>query len=360
MNNGTNNEDAIQVLVGDDSAFMRTALRRMIESDPSLRVIATAPDGLEVLRKAAALHPDVITLDIEMPRLNGIETLKRLMRETPCPVIIVSSLTQEGANATLEALALGAFDYLPKQLSYASLDIEKIQSDLVAKIRAAADATCRKRMSRSAAQDRILPRVRSAYNAIPSIVAIGTSTGGPRALQEILPMLPKALPVGILVVQHMPKGFTRPFAHRLDGLCEVSVREASQGDRIEPGVVLIAPAGQQLTVSKRNAIEGVIHLSSEPANTPHIPSVDVMMHSVAESYGALAMGIIMTGMGTDGTAGMAAIAAKSGITVGQNEATCTVYGMPKSCAEAGLLQQVVPLRDIPSQILQAVHYRKHA
>ena len=171
-------------------------------------------------------------------------------------------------------------------------------------------------------------------------------------------MLPRGLPVGIVIVQHMPRGFTGPFAQRLNGLCQITVKEATEGDLVEPGIALIAPAGQQTTVARRSATKGIIHLSPEPNNTPHIPSVDVMMLSVSESFSALAMGIIMTGMGSDGCAGMAAIARKSGITVGQDEATCAVYGMPKSCAESGSLQRVVPLREIPEQILQAVHYQK--
>jgi two-component system chemotaxis response regulator CheB len=351
------NAGLIQVLVADDSAFMRTALTRMIESDPLLRVVGTAQNGLEVLDKLSLLDPDVITLDIEMPRLNGIDTLRRIMAEAPRPVIMVSSLTQEGANTTLEALALGAFDCVPKQLSYVSLDIVKIREDLIAKIKAAVD-TRRHRPS-----SRVMPQAPSnarqiAYPVTPCIVAIGTSTGGPRALQEILPMLPADLPVGVVIVQHMPRGFTGPFANRLNNLCQISVREAKKGDLIERGVVLIAPAGQHLTVARRSCSQGIVQLASQPDNTLHMPSVDVMMMSVAESFGSQAMGIIMTGMGSDGCNGMKAIAGKSGVTVGQDEASCTVYGMPKSCAETGSLQTVVPLREIPNQILRAVHYRK--
>ena len=358
MNGDASSSDLTHVLIADDSAFMRTALTRMIESDPHLRVVGTAQNGLELLAKIPALNPDVITLDIEMPRLNGLETLKRIMSESPRPVIMVSSLTQEGADATLEALALGAFDYVPKQLSYASLDIVKIREDLVAKIKAAADSRRRKPMARVVARANSTPA--TLYRGAPSIIAMGTSTGGPRALQEILPMLPADLPVGVVIVQHMPRGFTGPFANRLNGLCQVSVREAKHGDLVEPGIVLIAPAGQQLTVSKRTPLQGIVYLGSQPDNTPHIPSVDVMMSSVADSFGSLSMGIIMTGMGSDGCDGMKAIASKSGITVGQDEATCTVYGMPKSCADAGSLQRVVPLREIPAQILQALRYRKRA
>jgi two-component system chemotaxis response regulator CheB len=361
MNLDTRNPRPLRVLVADDSAFMRTALSRMIDSDPALRVIGTAQTGLEALEKVVSLQPDVVTLDVEMPGLNGLETLKRIMREAPRPVIMVSSLTQEGAETTLEALDNGAFDYLPKQLSYASLDIVKIREDLVAKIKAAGETRRPRPPARipcSALPTQVAPR--EAYQTHPTIVAVGTSTGGPKALQEILPLLPADLPVGVLVVQHMPVGFTGPFARRLNNLCKISVREAQQEDPIEPGAVYIAPAGQHMTVHHRAGCKYVIHLSTKPENALHVPSVDVMMLSVAEVFRALAMGIIMTGMGADGAVGMQAICKAGGVTVGQDEPTCTVYGMPRSCAEMGVLQRVVPLQQIPQQILQAIGYRKRA
>lgn len=348
----------VTVLVADDSAFMRTALSRLIESDASLHVVGTAQTGLEALEKISRLQPDVVTLDIEMPGLNGLETLKRVMRDSPRPVIMVSSLTQEGANATLEALELGAFDYVPKQLSYVSLDIVKVRDDLVNKIKAAAH-------SRPYALGRIRrPESRSGevaatpYLGAPSIVAIGTSTGGPKALQEVLPSLPQDLPVGVLIVQHMPPGFTAPFAKRLNNLCKVTVHEAEPGMPVERGHIYIAPAGKHMTVRRRTSSEVALHISTTPDNTLHIPSVDVMMLSVAETFHSRAMGVILTGMGADGALGMKAIFQEGGLTVGQNEATCAVYGMPRSCAEMGILKRVVPLLEIPRQILSALAYRK--
>jgi len=356
------NSHLIRVLVADDSAFMRTAITRMIESDPGMRVSGTAQTGNEALEKIAALRPDVVTLDVEMPGLNGIETLKRIMQEFPCPVIMVSSLTQEGAETTLEALALGAFDYLPKQQSFVSLDIIKIRDELIAKIKAAAESHRRRPMTKivkAPPPAKTYPRL--PYHVQPSIVALGTSTGGPKALQEILPLLPGDLPVGVLIVQHMPKGFTGPFARRLDNLCKVSVREATHDELISSGVVYIAPAGQHMTVHQHTPSKVVIRLSHTPEGTLHTPSVDVMMLSVAEVFRSLAMGIIMTGMGADGLQGMQAIAREGGLTVGQDEASCTVYGMPRSCAEQpGVLQRVVPLMQIPEQIMQATHYQRHA
>lgn len=354
MNRGTDIPHVVRVLVADDSAFMRTALTRMIESDPALRVVGTAQTGVEALEKVTSLQPDVVTLDVEMPRLNGLETLKRIMHDSPRPVIMVSSLTQEGAHTTLEALDYGAFDYLPKQLSYASLDIVKIREDLIAKIHAAAESR-RTRIARRPPSSLHLPPT-NLYQPAPTIIAIGTSTGGPKALQQILPMFPQNLPVPIVIVQHMPVGFTGPFAHRLDNLCKLTVREAGHEEVLQPGSAYIAPAGQQLLVVRRGP-KVVTRISTQPSNSLHIPSVDVMMLSIAEAFRALAMGIIMTGMGNDGALGMQAIFREGGLTLGQDESTCTVWGMPRACAEMGILKRVAPLLAIPQEVLKAINYR---
>ncbi|HXZ40051.1 MAG TPA: chemotaxis response regulator protein-glutamate methylesterase [Terriglobales bacterium] len=359
MSHAQPNSRLIRVLVADDSAFMRTALTRMIESDPSLRVSDTAQTGSEALEKIRLNQPDVVTLDVEMPGLDGLETLRRIMKDFPRPVIMVSSLTQEGAETTLEALDIGAFDYVPKQLSYVSLDIIKIRDDLIAKIKAAAEMGLRsfRKPTVSTAGSSI---VHSTFTVVPEIIALGTSTGGPKALQQILPLLPADLPVSVVIVQHMPPGFTAPFAHRLNNLCKISVREASQGEAIAPGVVYIAPAGLHMTISRQASSSAALHLSHCPEGMLHKPSVDVMMLSVADTFRGLCMGIIMTGMGADGLEGMRAISNAGGLTVGQDEASCTVYGMPRSCADAGVLSRVVPLGDIPAVILQATRYRKRA
>ena len=227
----------IKVFIADDSAFMRTALGRMIESDPEMKVCGNAQNGQEALDKVASLQPDVITLDVEMPGLNGLETLKRIMRDSPRPVIMVSSLTQEGAETTLEALELGAFDYIPKQSSFVSLDIVKIRDELVAKVKAAAESGRRRRLLPKAAPVIQKPPVsaHAAHRVPAAMVALGTSTGGPKALQEILPMLPADLAVPVVIVQHMPKGFTGPFARRLDSICKVNVCEAEQNESIGGG-----------------------------------------------------------------------------------------------------------------------------
>jgi len=354
----SNSISPVKVLIADDSAFMRTALSRMVQSDDSLCVVGTAQTGPQTLTMIDQLQPDVVTLDIDMPGLSGLEILRRVMHDAPRPIIVISSLAQEGAEATLEALELGAFDCLAKRLNYGSLDIVKVQDELVGKIKAAASSTKRARpRSRVVSRPPIAPASSPSTN-VPAVVAIGTSTGGPKALQEILPGLPADLPVGVLIVQHMPQGFTGPFAKRLNNLCHVHVHEAAEGMVLTRGHVYLAPAGQHLTVCRRSPAEVILKVSSTPSDVIHIPSVDIMMLSVAEVFRALAMGVIMTGMGADGALGMQAIHREGGLTVGQDEASCAVYGMPRSCAEMGVLKRVVPLNEIPKQILSALGYRK--
>jgi two-component system chemotaxis response regulator CheB len=350
----------IRVLVTDDSAFMRTALTRMIQSDPALEVIGTAQNGKDALEKIARLDPDVITLDIEMPLLNGLGVLRRLRDENPKPVIMVSSLTREGAEATLEAFELGAFDCIAKTRSFATLDILQIREDLISKIKAAAQTRRPQPKPAHGAVRPVAPhkakfsnRVLRHEGSAPTVVALGTSTGGPKALQEILPLLPADLPAGIVIVQHMPEGFTGPFAQRLDARSQLQVREAVDGDPVAPGVALIAPATWHLTFVRASASQFNVHLAKEPANTLHRPSVDVMMLSAAEVCGSHVMGVIMTGMGADGALGMKAIHERGGFTLGQDESTCAVYGMPRACAETGVLDRVVPLLQLPEEIVHA-------
>jgi two-component system chemotaxis response regulator CheB len=345
----------VRVLVVDDSAFMRTALRRMIESDPALRVVDTANDGVEGLQKALQLRPDVITMDVEMPRMTGLDALSKIMELAPCPVIMVSSLTHAHAEATIEALSRGAYDFLSKDLSYASLDIVRIKDDLVAKCKAAAAHNRRApqparptppvRPLQSAARS---PRI-SAAITVPKIVCIGTSTGGPKALQQILPMLPARFPVPVVIVQHMPPGFTAPFARRLDSICANHVKETEPNEPLLPGVIYIGRAGQQFRVLRRGGA-AFAHLSLIPANTPHIPSVDLLMLSAADQFSQYACGVILTGMGSDGQQGMSAIYRAGGYTVGEDERTCIVYGMPRACAESGVLHNQLPLDSIPPDI----------
>ena len=357
----------ISVLVVDDSAFMRTALARMIASDPDLQVLGTACDGSEALERIATLNPDVVTLDVEMPRLGGMDTLRRIMGESPRPVIMVSATKANDAAITFQALGAGAFAYIAKQLSTQSLDISHIRTELLSKIKAAAQSA----RSRSAlGVPRKPPQAAPALERVtfpvkpesvrPAIVAIGISTGGPKALEEILPLFPQDLPVPILIVQHMPPGFIAPFAQRLNSLCAVQVRQATHGEIVYPGVIYLAPSGIHMTVERSTASRTVICLTSHPINCPHIPSADVLMQSVAATFQSLAMGVIMTGMGSDGALGMQAIRRAGGLTVGQDEATCAVYGMPRVCAESGVLQRVMPLSEIPRYIVHATRRYRSA
>lgn len=352
-----------RVLIVDDSAFMRTAISRMIASEVDFEVVGTASSGDEALKKIDSLNPDVVTLDIEMPGLNGLETLRKIMAQSPRPVIMVSAATEKDAEDTFKALAAGAFDYVPKQLSRASLDIFHIREDLIGKIRAAA-ASRRLPATRDPLRKPPKPSQSGWDTAVeemhPAIIAIGSSTGGPRALQEILPRFPRDFPVPILVVQHMPPGFTAAFAQRLDTLCAIAVREAVHREAIEPGVVYIAPAGRHMKVDQQYGSRSRICIDDQPSDSLHAPSVDAMMKSVARRYRNLALGVILTGMGSDGAEGMRAIHRWGGLTIGQDEATSTVWGMPKACAELGVLKRILPLSEIPIHILDAVYYRKRA
>ncbi|MBZ5665940.1 MAG: chemotaxis response regulator protein-glutamate methylesterase [Acidobacteriia bacterium] len=360
----TPSHSPVRVLIADDSSFMRAALARMVESDDSLRVVGTARDGLEAIAQIDALQPDVVTLDLDMPGLSGLETLKRVMSESPRPVIIVSGLARRGAEDTLTALELGAFDCVAKRLSYDYGDVVKVQEELVNKIKTAAHPNTpatrlrgqRDGPSHQPASAHLGPAVTAVD--VPSIIAIGTSTGGPTALEQILRTLPADLPAAILIVQHMPAGFIGPLAKRLNDLSPLQVHEAQEGQLITAGHVYLAPGGQHLTAHRLSSAEVRVHLSLFPDRAPHIPSVDVMMCSVAEVFGASVMGIILTGMGDDGARGMEAIFHEGGLTVGQDEGTCVVYGMPRSCEEIGVLREVVPLCKIPPRILTALRYRK--
>jgi two-component system chemotaxis response regulator CheB len=272
---------------------------------------------------------------------------------------MVSSATREGAEVTIEALSAGAFDYLSKENFHPGLDTFKLGRDLIEKVEAASHS--RFAHGRAVFQPppppsvlRINPEEKS--HIVPRIVVLGTSTGGPRALQELLPELPGDFPVSMIVVQHMPPGFTAPFAKRLNGLSRVRVCEAQQGETIVPATVYIAPAGWHTTLV-RDSPHVSIRLSDTPAGTAHKPSVDVTMLSVAEVFGTYTLGIILTGMGSDGLEGMTAIHQAGGLTIGQDEATSVVYGMPRCCAERGILKRVVPLELVPRHILQAIHYR---
>ena len=348
-----------KVLIVDDSPFMRKALERMLQA-PDILVVGSARDGLDALEKITQLNPDIVTLDIEMPRLDGLGCLKRIMAEMPRAVLMVSSLTQEGAKATLEALALGAVDFIPKESSLASASILQIQQDLQDKVRKLARSP-RFRAARASFAPPVLPGVPSAPSvpaqaqavarvggiggAMAELLAIGCSTGGPKALQDLLPGLPRTLPVPCLVVQHMPGTFTGAFAERLNGICQVEVKEAQHGEVARPGVVYIAPGGQHMLYRQRG-LSGTIELSAEPSASLHRPSVDVLFQSIADNFNRQVLAMILTGMGSDGSRGMVALKGRGAHTLAEAEESCVVYGMPKAAFERGCVDQVAPLQDM--------------
>jgi two-component system chemotaxis response regulator CheB len=340
----------IRVLVVDDSAFVRQALTRMLRTTPDLEVVDTAADGQEAVAKTAALRPDVVTLDIQMPRMDGLEALERIMRATPVPVLLLSSQTREGADVTLRGLELGALDFVDKTSVQGNMNLLALAEQLRAKIRAIAGAALRRPAEGARPPARLAAPVEGRR---AEVVAIATSTGGPPALQAIIPRLPEALDSAILVVQHMPVGFTRSLAERLAARSALPVREAQDGEPVRRGHVLIAPAGHHMKLRKRGSAVR-IWLDDEPRSALHRPSADVLMASVARAYGPRSLGIVLTGMGSDGAEGLRAIRAAGGRTFVESEETCIIYGMPKAALEAGAAERSVPLDRVADEILAAV------
>jgi two-component system chemotaxis response regulator CheB len=353
----------IRVLVVDDSAFMRKAIVRMLSTAQDIEVVDTAADGREAIAKTIDLRPDLITLDVKMTGMDGIAALERIMHDCPTPVIMLSSLTHEGAEVTLRALELGAVDFIDKSRADSAMDISLLVSELVAKVRAIAVVDIGKK--RSALAGIIAPpaafRTTSGMQSSDQIraservdiVVIGTSTGGPPALNSLIPRFPRNFRAGVIIVQHMPAGFTRPFAERLNMLSLIPITEAADGDQMMPGRGLVAPAGKHLKLHKKNGVY-LVMLDSSPSDTPHKPSVDVTMASVAEVCGSKSLGVLLTGMGSDGAKGMRAIKDAGGTTLAESEETCIVYGMPKSAVEAGAVDKIVPLYHMAHEIVTVV------
>jgi len=352
----------IQVLVVDDSTFMRKSLSAMLTSDSRIAVAGMARNGEEAIQQVKALKPDVLTMDVEMPGMNGIEAVRRIMAECPVPIVMVSSLTTDGAKDTLRALEYGAVDYIPKQLGDVVIRIFDIRAELVAKIITASQASGKLAIRRLS--EPMAPIVKPAGGALSahsvsvtrgnSIVAIGCSTGGPQALMEVLSKLPADFPAAIVIVQHMPKSFTKPFAERMNQICQLEVKEAVDGEEVRAGLVLIAPGGVQFRVKKKTITTNIVSLSPNNENHLHAPAADIMLQSVAALYGERGIGIILTGMGHDGLEGMKAIKASKGRTIVQDEKTCIVYGMPKAVVEAGCADKVVALPQIVGEVLNMV------
>jgi len=345
------NDAPVRVLVVDDSALMRKLIPQMLAADHSIEVVGTAMDGSFCLKKIEELKPHVVTLDLEMPGMNGIDTLKEIMRRQPLPVIVVSSHSTEGATVTLKALGLGAFDFVTKPRD-ASAHMTETSAQLIAKIKAAAECKIvRPGITQSAAAARPA-KAPLTVQAPNRVVAIGISTGGPQAIEFVLSQLPGDFPGAILVVQHMPEGFTDMFARRLDEICALRVKEAQSGDALQAGRVLVCPGSRHMKV-KRMPLGDIVVLNDEPRVNGHRPSVDVLFRSVADEFCTQGVAVLMTGMGDDGAEGLGAVKKAGGLTVAQNEESCVVYGMPKAAIERGYAVRVVGL-DVLATTLQAI------
>ncbi len=336
----------VRVLVVDDSALMRKLIPQMIEREGSIQVVGTAMDGEFALEKIPDLKPDVITLDLDMPRMDGMETLRKIMRKHPLPTIVVSAHSTEGASATFKALSLGALDFVTKPKD-PTTHMDEIAGELVAKIRAAAKSQL---VQLPEPQAKKKPKPVAKHGVPPTkVVAIGVSTGGPQALQYVLSQLPADFPGTILVVQHMPEGFTGMFAKRLDETCAIEVKEAKSGDLLFPGRVLICPGNKHMKVKHMPLSDVVVLTEGEKVNG-HRPSVDVLMNSVAHEFGDRAIGVLMTGMGEDGAEGMGAIKNCGGLTIAQAEESCVVYGMPRAAIERGHAVRVITLEALANTL----------
>jgi two-component system chemotaxis response regulator CheB len=353
----------IRVLVVDDSAFLRRNIPLLLESDSDIKVIGTAANGAEAVEMAARLKPDVITLDIIMPVMDGLTALRRIMKENPTPVVMLSSLTYEGARQTMEALSLGAVDFITKPSGTVSLDIAKIRSEIVETVKIAATAGADITRQRP---DKVAPGMPGAQKGAPQattaagkarhrkeLVAIATSTGGPAALPVVLGNLPGDLPVGVVIVQHIAEGFTEALAERLDGLSPLHIKVSRDFEEVVPGTALLAPAGMHLTVKR---VEGKLYaaLSKEPSASLHRPSADVLFASVAKVCGVAACAVIMTGMGDDGARGIREIRDRGGVTIAQDEATSVIFGMPREAIKGGGIDLIVPLDRIAGEIIHAL------
>jgi two-component system chemotaxis response regulator CheB len=339
----------VRVLVVDDSALMRKLIPQIIETDPSIEVVGTAMDGNFGLKKIEDLNPQVVTLDLEMPGMNGIDMLRQVMRKVyPVPVIVVSSHSTEGASITLKALSFGAFDFVAKPRDV-STRMPEIAADLITKIKAAANS--KTVHVKPLARDQQYGKAPVASTKAPTkIVTIGISTGGPHALQYLFSQLPADFPGTILVVQHMPENFTEMFARRLDETSALRVKEAQSGDLLMPGRVLICPGSRHLKV-KRLPLGNVALLSDEPRIRGHRPSADVLFRSAAEEFGPQTVALLMTGMGDDGAEGLGTVKAGGGLTIAQSEDSCVVYGMPKAAVDRGYATRIVGLEAMASALM---------
>ena len=338
----------IRVLVVDDSLVMRQLLKDMLEKDKTISVVDTAKNGVEAVIKTVEHQPSVVTLDIEMPKMDGLTALQYIMKDNPVPVIMLSAMNKRQADIVIKALEMGAVDFIAKTSGTLSLDIDEVGENIISKVKDAAKIRVGRVVPKNF--DRIIVSDFKAINhRRDRIIAIGSSTGGPKALLEFISALPRDLPASILIVQHMPEGFTQSLAERLNWQTSLEVKEAKDGDKLKPGVVYIAPGNRHMVVDGEK-----IHLTNGAKVNFTRPSVDVLMESVAKKYGPNAIGVLMTGMGHDGANGMKAIKENSGQTIAQDEKSCTVFGMPKAAIGLKVVDQVVPLNKIARMIIKMI------
>jgi two-component system, chemotaxis family, protein-glutamate methylesterase/glutaminase len=345
----------IRVLVVDDSAVMRAFLGRVVSSQPDMELLGASPDPLLAIDRIRRNPPDVITLDVEMPRMNGLDFLRNLMAVRPLPVIMISSLTRQGAETTMRALELGAVDFFPKPADFA--DLEATAHDIAEKIRAAASArVVRRRIVAAAAQPvpaAVQKLAAPPIQALPvgaaqRVIGIGASTGGVEALRDVLTPLPEHMPP-ILIAQHMPPGFTETFARRLDTLCRIRVKQADDNEGVRAGVAYIAPGGRHLMLARR-AGGYFLRVTDDPPVNRHRPSVDTLFRSIARTAGHHAIGVMLTGMGGDGADAMLEMSQQGAHTIAQDEASCVVFGMPRQAIAAGGVREVTPLAEIAQRL----------
>jgi two-component system chemotaxis response regulator CheB len=356
-----------KVLVVDDSAFMRKIITDLITEDPGFEVIDTARNGEEAVRKVRELAPDVVTMDVEMPLMDGLKALEIIMREHPVPVVMLSSLTDAGTRETIAALELGAVDFVQKPSGSISLDLHKVKRQLLDKLKAAVRARVARSMplaSRlnaaprppdASRPERGWPSRQPPVGPIGKVAAIGTSTGGPRALQAVLSALPADFPAPILIVQHMPPVFTKSLADRLNSLCAIRVREAENGETPLPGTAYIAPGGRHMRLHQTATGDYVIRLSDDPAVNGHRPSVDVLFDSLVPFTELTRVAVIMTGMGADGARGLRRLRDSGAATIAESEETCVVYGMPRAAVDLQAAQHVAKLHDIPGKMAALIN-----
>jgi len=347
----------IKVLVVDDSAFMRKTISAILNEAEDIEVVATARDGLEAVQKVTDYHPDVVTLDIEMPKLEGLQTLGYIMSECPTPVVMLSAYTESGGEMTMKALEYGAVDFVCKPSGPISLDLQKVAAELVGKVRTAAQVDVAR--LRFLEYDKLERNAGLAETLIAGrmVVMIASSTGGPRALYEVLPKIPGDLPAAVLIVQHMALGYTKSMAERLNQVCELNIKEAEDGDVVLAGHAYLAPGGYHMVVVSKEGKE-IIQLHQGPTRNSVRPAADVTMEAVAKIYGPNALGVVLTGMGRDGTQGALQMKRAGGRILVEDSSTCVVFGMPKSVIEAGAADEVYPIEVMAGQIEKQVKAMK--